>query len=228
MELSIVIPAYKEAENLDIILPKIKEAVKGIDHEIIIIDTMEAMDNTEAVCTKHAVKYFHREGGNTYGDAIRTGFQKAAKEYLLVMDADGSHSPDDFHKMFEDCADYDLTIGSRYVKGGKTDNPAILVFMSQVVNVCYRIVLGVKVKDVSNSFRVYRTKDVQKLHLDCSNFDLVEEILIKLSINNKNYRIREVPTSFKKRMYGESKRDLVMFAFSYIGSLSKLVKIKAN
>jgi dolichol-phosphate mannosyltransferase len=228
MELSIVIPAYKEAENLDIILTKIKEVVKDMDYEIIIIDTMEAMDNTEEVCTKHTVKYFHREGGNTYGDAIRSGFQKATKEYLLIMDADGSHSPDDFHKMFKDCTDYDLTIGSRYVKGGKTDNPAILIFMSQVVNVCYRIVLGVKVKDVSNSFRLYRTKDIQKLHLDCSNFDIVEEILIKLSVNNKKYRIREVPISFNKRMYGESKRDLVKFAFSYISSLSKLVKISNN
>jgi dolichol-phosphate mannosyltransferase len=228
MKISIVIPAYKEAENLDIILPKIKEVVKELDYEIVIIDTMEAIDNTEAICNKHGVNYFHREGGNTYGDAIRSGLQKVTKEYLLMMDADGSHSADDFCKMLTGCEEYDLTIGSRYMKGGKTDNPVILIFMSQIVNVCYRLLLGVKVKDVSNSFRLYQTKDVQKLKLTSNNFDIVEEILVKLTVDNKKYRIREVPITFNKRMYGESKRNLIKFAFSYISSLSKLVKIKTT
>lgn len=228
MTLSVVIPAYKEAENLKIILPQIQDALKDIDYDINIIDTMEAMDDTEVVCQQYSVNYFHREGGNFYGDAIRTGFKVATKDHILVMDADGSHSPLDFSKMLKDAEMYDLTIGSRYVSDGKTDNPWILVFMSWIVNVCFRLALGLKVKDISDSFRIYKTTDVKALRLDCSNFDLVEEIIIKLSVFHKNYRIREVPITFNKRMYGESKRDLLKFAFSYISTIVKLFKIKTK
>lgn len=228
MTLSVVIPAYKEAENLKIILPQIQDALKDIDYDINIIDTMEAMDDTEVVCQQYSVNYFHREGGNFYGDAIRTGFKVATKDHILVMDADGSHSPLDFSKMLKDAEMYDLTIGSRYVSDGKTDNPLILVFMSWIVNVCFRLALGLKVKDISDSFRIYKTTDVKALRLDCSNFDLVEEIIIKLSVFHKNYRIREVPITFNKRMYGESKRDLLKFAFSYISTIVKLFKIKTK
>lgn len=226
MTLSVVIPAYREAENLKVLLPKIKEALKDVDYDVSIIDTMESMDEAESVCKHFGVNYFHRDGGNTYGDAIRTGFQVATKDYIMIMDADGSHSPADFHKMLQDAEQYDLTIGSRYIKDGKTENPWILIFMSYVVNVCFRIALGLKVKDISDSFRIYRTADVKALHLDCSNFDIVEEIIIKLSVFHKNYKIREVPISFNKRMYGESKRDLVKFVFSYISTIVKLFNIK--
>ena len=226
MKLSVVIPAYKEAENLSVILPQLQDTLKDIDFDINIIDTMEPMDNTKEVCQQYGVNYIPRQGGNTYGDAIRTGFQSAKNERLLIMDADGSHRPVDILKMIEKGDDYDLTIGSRYINEGKTDNPWILIFMSQIVNVCFRLALGLKVKDISDSFRIYRTADVQALQLDCSNFDVVEEIIIKLSVYHKDYKIREVPIVFNKRMYGESKRDLVKFAFSYISTIAKLVKMK--
>lgn len=226
MTLSVVIPAYREADNLRVLLPKLHEALKGMDYDINIVDTMEAMDDTETVCRENGVNYVHRQGGNFYGDAVRTGFNVADKEFVLMMDADGSHSPADFAKLLKDCEQYDLTIGSRYVADGKTDNPWILIFMSQIVNVCFRLALGLKVKDISDSFRIYRAADVKALQLDCSNFDIVEEIIIKLSVYHPDYRIREVPITFNKRMYGESKRDLVKFAFSYISTIVKLFKIK--
>ena len=228
MTLSVVIPAYKEAENLKIILPQIQKALKDIDFDINIIDTMETKDDTEVVCQQYGVNYFHREDGNFYGDAIRTGFKIATKNHIMVMDADGSHSPSDFSKMLKDAEMFDLTIGSRYVADGKTDNPRILVFMSWIVNICFRLALGLKVKDISDSFRIYNAADVKSLRLDCSNFDIVEEIIIKLSVFHKNYSIREVPITFNKRMYGESKRDLLKFALSYISTIVKLFKIKAK
>lgn len=226
MTLSVVIPAYKESENLKVIIPQIQGALRNVDYDINIIDTITKMDDTEEVCRKLGVNYYHREGGNLYGDAIRTGFKVAAKDHILIMDADGSHSPSDFSKMLKDAADYDLTIGSRYVTDGKTDNPKILVFMSWVVNVCFRLALGLKVKDISDSFRIYKSEDVKALQLDCDNFDIVEEIIIKLSVYHKNYRIREVPITFNKRMFGESKRDLIKFVFSYIATIVKLFNIK--
>lgn len=226
MGISIVIPAYREAENLAVLLPELQRVFQDVDHEIDIIDTMEPLDGTEDVCQKHGANYVRREGGNTYGDAVRTGFQVARKDRILMMDADGSHMPSDARRMMEGCEPFDLTIGSRYVAEGKTDNPAILIFMSKIVNVCFRIALGLKVKDISDSFRIYKAEDVKRLQLDCNNFDIVEEIIIKLALYNAPYKIREVPITFNKRMYGESKRDLVRFTFSYVQTIARLVRIK--
>lgn len=227
MKVSVIIPAYKEADNLKLLIPKIQDALTSIEaYEINIIDTMEPMDALPEVCKAYGVNYINRVGGNLYGDAIRTGIKISKYEYSMVMDADGSHSPSDFAQMISGAEDYDLTIGSRYVKNGKTDNPAILVFMSQIVNICFRLVLGVNVKDISDSFRLYKTDDLKKLELECSNFDIVEEIIVKLVVGNKKYKIREVPITFNKRMYGESKRDLMKFVLSYITTLRKLFVMK--
>ena len=230
MSVTIMFPAYNEGENLALLLPKINAAMKEIepDYEILVVDTMQPTDNTEQVAFENCAVYVRREGGNAYGDAIRTGFRRASKDYLLVMDADGSHSPDELKALLTDREKYDLTIGSRYVKGGKTDNPPVLIAMSKMVNIAFRLVLGIKAKDVSNSLRVYKTADVKDITpaLLSDNFDLVEEILIRLIVKNKDLRIREVPITFNKRVHGESKRELLKFVFTYAVTLRRLLKVK--
>ena len=162
-----------------------------------------------------------------YGDAIRTGFAEANGTYSVVMDCDGSHEPKELIPMLARAdSGADLVIGSRYVKGGHTDNNAILRFMSFCVNLAYRFIFGLKVHDVSDSFRVYRTEQVKPLNLECDNFDLVEEILIRLSLSVPSIQISEHPISFRKRQFGESKRDLVKFILSYIKTIEHLYYIK--
>ncbi|MDO5555868.1 MAG: glycosyltransferase [Clostridia bacterium] len=229
MNLSVIIPSYNEAENLKNLIPKIKEnleQLKELEYEILIIDTMEKTDNTDEICAENSVNYFNRENGDNYGDAIRTGISKAKNDYLLIMDADGSHSPNELYKLINNCEKYDLTIGSRYIKDGKTENNFILIIMSWIVNIAYRMFLKVKVKDISNSLRVYKAEDIKKLKLETDNFDIVEEILVKLCLYNKDYKIREVPIVFEKRKNGKSKRKLGKFILSYIATMRKLTKMK--
>lgn len=228
MMISIVLPAYLEAENLKNILPDIHKVLSEIEHEILVVDTMEPMDNTEEVCKINNAIYTPRNGGNFYGDAIRTGFQKVSGKYTVIMDADGSHNPKEILNFYREMetGKYDLVIGSRYCKGGYTDNPAILRFMSWALNVAYRVIFGLKVKDVSDSYRMYKSEQIKKLNLECENFDIVEEILIKLSLNNALFQIKEVPISFNKRAAGESKRDLAKFIKSYLKTIRRLLKIK--
>lgn len=234
--LSVCIPCYKEAENLEVLLPRLKQCLNeaDIEAEIILMDTIEPMDNTCDVCSKFSssaeivtVRYMQREGGNNYGDAIRTIFSKAQGNMIIIMDADGSHAPEDCVKLYKTMqnGNYDIVIGSRYIKGGKTDNPFILVFMSYVLNISYRLFFRLNVSDVSDSFRIYKSEIVKGLNLQCENFDVVEEILIKANLN-KSLNIKEIPIVFNKRMYGESKRDLFRFILSYIGTIKKLKKIQ--
>jgi dolichol-phosphate mannosyltransferase len=229
MQIAVVIPAYEEAENLEILLPEIHEAVKktGCEYTITVVDSLEKTDNTEQVCQQNQVVYLPRKGGNNYGDAIRTGIGEADGDYIVIMDADGSHDPKDIIRLYEEAKKgFDIVIGSRYIEGGDTHNGFILKAMSLTVNYAYRFVFRLKVKDVSNSFRIYETAKLKELCLSCDNFDIVEEILILLVTKHKDIKIAEIPIYFDKRVYGKTKRDLFRFILSYIVTMSRLYRIK--
>lgn len=227
-ELSIVLPAYEEARNLDMLLPKLHAVVRdfAVPYEIVVVDAEEPRDDTPEVCRRHDAVYRSRSGGELYGHAIRTAQQVAHGRYLIFMDADGSHGPGFIPKLWENRAHADMVIASRYVPGGRTDNPAILIFMSQIVNVVFRFVLGLKCADVSNSFRLYQGDEFRRLTLECDNFDIVEEILVKLFFARPGYVLKEVPFVFEQRKAGKTKRKLVVFAIGYLGTLVRLHRLK--
>jgi dolichol-phosphate mannosyltransferase len=224
IELSIIIPAYLEEENLKIILPRIHDILKSseIKYEILVIDTIKAMDDTAAVCEDNSASHISRQGGNNYGDAIRTGIGEAQGQYLIFMDADGSHSPEFIRKLYDNRDSFDVVVASRYIEGGNTNNNRMLIFMSLIVNKMYSCILNIKCKDISNSFKLYKTADIKGLRLKCSNFDIVEEIIFKLKKQKDNLRIKELPFVFEKRMFGATKRNLVLFIFSYLVTIIKL------
>jgi dolichol-phosphate mannosyltransferase len=224
VDLSITIAAYREAENLAAMLPTIKAAAAALTprHEILVVDTQEPMDDTAAICAANSVRHVRRTGGNSYGDAVRTLIAQSRGEFILNMDADGSHSPGYLASLWAERDRYDITIGSRYAPGGHTDNPLILIWMSYIVNLTFRVAFSINAKDVTNSFRLYRRQIVAFMHLESNDFDILEEILIKASLQNPPVRIGEVPVTFERRKAGESKRKLVQFAFGYLKTLKRL------
>jgi dolichol-phosphate mannosyltransferase len=230
VELTVMLPAYNEAATLRELLPAIKVAAGALtpSFEILILDTQTAMDDTEEVCRLNGVRHVRRSGGNQYGDAIRTGIAHARGKYLLCMDADGSHSAQYFASMWAQRDNFDIVIGSRYVAGGHTENPLILIWMSYAVNLTFRVVFNIHAKDVTNSFRLYRTAVLKPMRLDSNDFDILEEILIKAVTHRPPASIGEVPVTFGRRKAGESKRKLVQFAFGYLTTLRKLRKFQQS
>jgi dolichol-phosphate mannosyltransferase len=230
IELSVVLPAYEEAANLDQLLPALNSELSGlgIAHEIVVVDSAEPRDETPAVCHRHGARHIPRVGGSLYGHAIRTAQREARGRHIVLMDADGSHGPAFVRRLWEHRDTADLLIASRYVSGGQTENPAILIFMSMVVNHVFRLCLGLRCADVSNSFRLYRGDDFRALELVCENFDIVEEILIKLCFSRKEYTVKELPFTFEKRKAGKTKRKLLLFAIGYLQTLARLHRFKRS
>ncbi|MBT7558742.1 glycosyltransferase family 2 protein, partial [Candidatus Woesearchaeota archaeon] len=151
--LSIVLPSYNEGQNLRNLLPRIDSAIKSIDikYEVIVVDSIGNVDGTQNICEKYDCKYVVRNGGNSYGDAVRTGIEIAEGDLVLFMDADGSHSPEFIPELLRYASEFDIVIASRYVNKGHTENNFILTLMSRVLNITYSLVLGLPCKDVSNS-----------------------------------------------------------------------------
>lgn len=226
--LSVVIPAYLEAENLRLLLPRLRavmdESVKetGAAWEAIVVDTVAAMDETRAVCQSNGMEYIARTPANTFGDAARTGIARARGDWIIWMDADGSHAPEFIPRLLEKRDQGDVIIASRYVAGGYSENSWSLMIMSRALNLSYSLILGLHCKDVSNSFKLYRGAYLRELRLTCHNFDVIEEILYKIKRRHPDARFVEVPFTFKKRMFGETKRNLLAFLGTYLLTMIRL------
>jgi dolichol-phosphate mannosyltransferase len=223
-DISVVIPAYCEEENLAHLLPRLIQTIKltKLTYEVLVVDTIKPLDKTEALCRRYKIKYLKRKGDNSYGSAIRIGIDEAHGQYILFMDADGSHTPEFIPKLLKFRHEYEIVVASRYVGNGKTENSLSLILMSRILNWTYAYVLSIPCKDVSNSFKIYRTIDIKPLKLKANNFDIVEEIIYKVCQNQPNISIKEVPFSFKKRMYGSTKRNLFIFVLTFIFTMFKL------
>ena len=227
MGISVVLLAYKEEENLRVLLPEIKKNVEKCEknYEILVIDTETPLDNTKDVCEEFGAKYINQEEPG-FGGAFRTGIKYASQQKFLILDSDGSHQPkyipDIYRKFNQDKCD--VVIGSRYCKGGESNDAKSSQIMSHILNFAFRIALGLKANDLSTDYRMYHTKALKKTNLKCQNYDVLEEVLLQLKLNKKPEKlvIGEVPISFSKRMYGESKRQLLKFIMSYAKTIFRL------
>ncbi len=183
------------------------------------------------MCRKFDARYVNQRQPS-FGGAFRTGIDEAKYSKFLILDSDGSHPPKyipEIYRMFmrDKC---DVVIGSRYVKGGKTNDAVTSRIMSHILNAAFRVALGINAHDLSTDYRMYHTKELKRVELECENYDVLEEVLLKLKLNkpSHNLRVGEVPISFNKRVYGESKRQLGKFIISYMKTIVLLIGIRVK
>ena len=232
---SIIMPAYDELENLRELVPILVQELSDSgqrEFEIIVV-LPSTVEETE-------VREVAELGGNpvrrgptdTFGDAIRSGFSHVSDlaEWVVAMDADGSHPPATVIRLLGQPPSADVVVASRYIEGGTTSNPWHLRAMSRGLNLTFSAILGLKCRDVSTSFKRYRANDVRELHLTCENFDIVEEIFLRIKLlHGRDFSVLEIPDHFSERRHGTTKRSLGPFIASYIGTLIRLRRqLRAN
>ena len=227
LSISIVIPAFNEIENLRILIPEIRNQTnKFKDIEILIVlPTAASIGEKEEILDLGAIP-ITRTPGDTFGDAIRSGIKnvRIISSYVLFMDADGSHSPRTIPRLVDEITknDTDIVIASRYIDGGSTDNSLVLRAMSKILNYTFALVLGLKIKDISTNFKIYKRELLLDSKLVCKNYDIVEEILLEAKKIKPNLKVLEIPDHFHERVYGESKRKLSVFIATYLATLIRL------
>ena len=229
----VIIPAYDELPNLRKLIPRITSVLEPCyKFEIkVIVRHHEPHEVLEEILNLGATP-IRRFGKDSFGDAIRTGIASISSDstYTVFLDADGSHDPDTIPKLIQkiDSSDADVVVASRYVKGGKTDNGLVLRIMSRVLNLIFGLVLGIKARDISTNFKIYRSEVLQDLELKCDKFDILEELLFAIRRKQGQISIKEIPDHFHNRELGESKRKLGPFVIGYILTLIRLRIIKKN
>lgn len=164
-----------------------------------------------------------RSGKLGLGTAYITGFKWSIEnqyEYIFEMDCDFSHNPDDLVRLYEACANgADLSIGSRYVKGGKVENwPIGRVLMSYFASVYVRMILWIGVKDTTAGFKCYRRSVLEAINLDGVTFrGYAFQICMKYAAYRRGFKIVEVPITFIDREFGESKMSSGIFKEALFG-----------
>ncbi len=210
-QLSVVIPAYREAENLPVLVPRLANclAKAGIEAEILIVDDM-SQDGTEMVCKELAADYPVRLIVRTHerglASAVLRGIREARGDVLVVMDADLSHPPEKVPELYDAIQDDDaeFVIGSRYVSGGATDeNWGLFRWLNSKIATWLAWPLTSVVRDPMAGFFALRrsTYELAADQLDPVGYKIGLELMVKCECP----RIKEVPIHFRDRALGTSK-----------------------
>lgn len=165
-----------------------------------------------------------RQGKQGLGTAYIHGFKWAIKkeyDFIFEMDCDFSHNPDDLVRLYAACAENggDLSIGSRYVKGGKVKNwPMKRILMSYFASVYVRMILWIGIKDTTAGFKCYRRPVLEKINLDGVTFKgYAFQICMKYAAKKHGFKITEVPITFIDRELGTSKMSTGIFKEAFFG-----------
>jgi dolichol-phosphate mannosyltransferase len=218
-DISAVIPAWNEAENLNELLPGLKQSFDrlGVTWEIIVVDP-GSKDNSEQVCERFGAQFIRqRERG--YGGALLAGFEAARGQYILTMDADGSHPPAVAEQLWEHRDPGRVLIASRYVRNGASDAEPLRKLLSVILNGVFSFVLRVPVRDMSTGFRIYPAAAV-RIPLESRDFDVLEEILALQYA--RGYQMREIGFHYRSRRHGTSHARLIRFGIAYCRTLVRL------
>jgi dolichol-phosphate mannosyltransferase len=212
----LILPTYNEAENIGPMVRAAREQLRDGDHILIVDDN--SPDGTGVIADELAKKIegvdvLHRPGKQGLGRAYLAGFAHALEngaDYLLEMDSDFSHDPNDLPRLIKTAEDgADLVLGSRYVPGGSvTDWGLLRKLLSRGGSWYARVVLGVKVRDLTGGFKCFRRTVLEALDLDTVHADGYGfQIELTYRTIKAGFRVVEIPIVFRDRRVGESKMN---------------------
>ncbi|MDE5674119.1 MAG: polyprenol monophosphomannose synthase [Muribaculaceae bacterium] len=228
----VIIPTYNEIENISKILETVMKYPDGFD--VLVIDD-NSPDGTAQAVMKVAENFpgriflEQRAGKLGLGTAYIHGFKWALMRdygYVIEMDADFSHNPDDLTRLYHACKDdcADVAIGSRYITGVNVVNwPMGRVLMSYFASAYVRIVTRMKLRDSTAGFVCYRRRVLEAINLDKIEFKgYAFQIEMKFKSYVKGYKIVELPIIFINRQLGTSKMNSSIFGEAVFG----VIKLK--
>ncbi len=225
----VVIPTYNERENMELMVRKIFSLPK--DFHLLVVDDSSPDGTGEIVGglqQEFEGKLFleTRTGKLGLGTAYVHGFKwglDRGYEYIFEMDCDFSHNPEDLIRLLASCEEggFDMSIGSRYTKGGGVKNwPRNRVLMSKYASVYVRMVLWMPIKDTTAGFKCYHRRVLEKILEEPPRFvGYAFQIEMKHRAWKAGFKIKEVPITFTDRTRGESKMNQGIFKEAILGVL---------
>lgn len=212
----IIIPAYNESENLNILLPKIPKQINGINIGVLVIDD-GSDDSTADIVRQHGYLIVPNIINRGQGAASRLGYDILKKYNVsigITMDADNQHRSEDIEKLITPLLNgqYDLVIGSRILGQHESESrfrSLGVITLSKIVS----IITGIRITDCSSGFKAFNVNKIKAIRLTEDQFQAAE-VLIESA--KKGLKIGEVPITINHRTYGKSRKGRdIMYGINF-------------
>ena len=224
----VIIPTYNEVENLPLIVGRVLDANPQV--KVLVVDD-NSPDGTgdkadELAAEQERVSVLHRTTKDGLLGAYLAGFSYGLEkdfEVLVQMDADGSHAPEQLHRLLDEIDDdADLVIGSRYIEGGEVVNwPKDRQVLSRGGNLYIGAALGTGLTDMTAGYRAIRREVLETIDLDdLDKAGYIFQVDLAFKAWQEIFDVREVPITFTDRTLGDSKMD-GSFVKDSLGSVTK-------
>jgi len=204
IQLSIVLPAHNEAENLPGLIQDVTAYLEslGWDYEIIIVND-GSTDGTQNILEELQIKNsriisVHHPKNRGYGAALRSGFSAATKEWLFFMDSDRQFDIKEISKLANYIDKYDMVIGYRKDR----QDHLIRKINAGIFNIAVNLLFGLWVRDIDCAFKLLRREIVEKAKLESNGALISTELLVRA--NKLGYKIKQIPVTHHPRLSGQS------------------------
>lgn len=217
MKLSIVIPAYNEAKTIQTTLDRVQNVIlPEVTKEIIIVDdgsrdkTVEKI--SESIKKLSNVQFFKHESNKGKGAAVRTAFDHATGDYILIQDADLEYNPKDIPKLLKPILEgkTEVIFGTRlkrlpnFSRDERTPQFLLQYLGNKFLSLVTSLLYGQWITDMETGYKIFPSAIVKKIHLHAKSFEFEPEITAKLLKSGK--KIIEIPISTNPRSYEEGKK----------------------
>ena len=209
-KISVVIPVYNENATLLEIIEKVRSAdVSGLEKEIVLVDDYSTDGSRDMLQEIEAseppdLRFGYHEVNRGKGAALRTGFEIASGDLIIVQDADLEYNPEEYPKLLEPLlsGEADVVYGSRFMKGAQSE--AWHTFGNRFLTAVSNLFTGLKLTDMETCYKLMPAEVVKNIPLRSDRFGFEPEITAKLA--RRRMRIMERPITYSRRGYDEGKK----------------------
>ena len=223
---SVVLPTYNEAGNIERLIAALSESLKGHAFEIVVVDD-SSTDGTGAIIDRYAKKNVvavHRSGIRGIFSALMDGIRLSRGEVVVIMDADFSHPPRIVPELVREIKNFDLVSGSRFVSGAGIEAPFSRKFATLALNFACRFLLGTNILDSTGGFHAIKKKKLNEIAFRYPSIWGEFDMELLYVARKKGFKIKEIPFTYKFREEGTSKSsNLLKYGWVY---LSRAVQLR--
>jgi len=194
-DVSVIIP-IKDEPHIFALVNQINKTLVSYDHEVIVVD-----ESSEPVQMKNAKVI--RQKSHGLGNAFVEGLHESKGRFVVLMDGDGQHRPQDIPKLLSALSSADMVIGSKLVEGSRASAEVERLYITKFLGWFASTILGLNIKDSMSGFAAMKRTAISRIHFNPLGYKVVLEAAYKLT--QKKFIVTEVPIIFLKRQKGKTK-----------------------